>query len=144
MRGATDDEIARTFGVSPGTFGAWRKAYPSFEKALDQGRLSVDADVVVSLYRQTQGYEYEEEVAAGKEGRVVTLKKYFKPDTRACEYWLNNRQPENWGSRTTITGGRKDGAELPIGVKVETRNELIDSILALIPSKPDGNSKPAK
>jgi len=72
------------------------------------------------------------------------VQRYARPDTDAIKYWLKCRRPEEWSDRTVISGGRgKDGAELPVGVKVETRNEIIDAILALITSKPDGKSKPA-
>lgn len=145
MKGATDDEIAETFGISKDMFQRWRRTYPSMEKALDAGRRKVDSDVVVSLYKQTQGYSYTEETTAGKDGHVVEVRKYARPETDACKYWLNNRQPEEWRSATVHTGGRgKDGADLPIGVKVETRNEIIEGILALIVPKPDGNPKPDK
>lgn len=143
MKGATDDEIADIFGVSRIAFQKWRKLYPTFEKALDEGRTVVDADVVFKLYTQTQGFYYTEETAAGKDADVVEVRRYSKPDTAAMKYWLECRQPERWSSRTVITGGRKDGKELPVGVKVETRNEIIDSILSLIHPKADGTNGPS-
>lgn len=143
MRGASDDEIADTFGVSRQTFAKWRRAYPTMEKALEEGRMQVDADVVESLYRQAVGYTYEED-APTKTG-VVRLERYRIPDVGAIKYWLDNRQPSHWkSSQTTRVVGSKnpDGSDAPIGVKVETRNDIIDAILGLIPSKPDGINKP--
>lgn len=142
MRGATDDEIADTFGVNREHFQAWRKLYPGMESALNAGRLRVDADVVVSLYKEATGYCVEEEVAAGKDGHIVTLKKCIRPSFSAIAYWLNNRQPDQWrsASTTSLTGGTKKG-DTPVGIKVETRDELIDSIVAMLASKPDGNTK---
>lgn len=142
MKGAADDEIAETFGISPTQFERWRKAYPSMQKALDEGRSRIDADVTVRLYEATQGYKYEEEQATPK-GGVVTIERYSRPDVDAMKYWLNNRRPDLWSNRNVHTGGRSaDGRELPIGVKVETRNEIIEGILQLITPKPDGNTKP--
>lgn len=144
MKGATDDEIAETFGHSVDTITRWRKLYPSFAKALESGRTHADQNVVVSLYNQTQGYTYEEEQAVGgKVPAVMTVKKFARPDTSAIQYWLNNRAPEVWRSaRTThVAGGSRDG-DVPLGVKVETRNELIDAIVGMIATKPDGSSKP--
>lgn len=144
MKGATDDEIAETFGLSVGAITRWRKLYPSFAKALEAGRLKCDQDVVVSLFKQTQGYTYtEEQAVGGKNPEVLSVKKYARPDTSAIQYWLNNRQPELWRSaRTThVAGGARD-TDVPLGVKVETRNELIDAIVGMITSKPDGNAKP--
>lgn len=145
MKGATDDEIADVFGVSREAFQKWRRLYPSFEKALDEGRSVIDADVMFKLYQQTQGYHYTEQVAAGKDAEVVEVERYSKPDTAAIKYWLQCRKPDQWSDRTVVSGGKgKDGKELPVGVKVETRNEIMDSILAMIKPKPDGESKPAK
>lgn len=142
MQGADDEEIAAMFGVPYEHFKAWRKLYPSFNDALNQGRLSVDAEVTYALYKQTQGFEYSEETATPK-GGIVTVKRFARPDTSAQKYWLENRRPDLWrtASTTRVTGKNDD---TPVGMKIETRNELIDSIVSLIAPKPDGKSKPDK
>lgn len=140
MKGATDDEIADQFGVSYETFKAWRRLYKGFDKALDEGRSSVDADVTVSLFKLTQGFEYTEETATPK-GGIVEVKRYAKPEFSAARYWLENRRPDLWRSAsTTRVTGRDDNT--PIGMKVESKNELIDAIVGIITSKADGASKP--
>src|SRR4051812_7969281 len=63
MQGADDAEIAKMFGVPYEHFKAWRKLYPSFNDALNAGRLSVDAEVTYALFKQTQGFEYSEQSA---------------------------------------------------------------------------------
>lgn len=141
MQGADDEEIARMFGVPYEHFKAWRKLYPSFNEALNAGRLSVDAEVTYSLYKQTQGFNYEEETTAGKDGHIVSIKKFARPDQRSIEYWLNNRRPDLWRSLSTQRQTGKDDDHAVDGMKVETRNELIDSIVALIAPKPDGKTK---
>lgn len=139
MRGGTDDEIAEQFGVDYETFAAWRKLYPGFNKALDEGRMVVDADMTVSLYKQGMGYEYTEETATPK-GGIVSIKRYAKPEFGATKFWLENRRPDLWRTvSTTRMTGKDDG---PIGVKVETRNELIDAIVGMMVSKTDGETKP--
>jgi hypothetical protein len=142
MQGADDEEIARMFGVPYEHFRAWRKLYPSFNDALNEGRLSVDAEVTYALYKQTQGFEYDEQTATPK-GGVVTVKKFARPDTSAQKYWLENRRPDLWRSASTTRVTGKDD-DTPVGMKVETRNDLIDSIVNLIAPKPDGKSKPEK
>lgn len=138
MKGASDDEIAETFGVSPETFQKWRKAYPSFEKALDQGRLTVDADMTFALYKSGVGYHYEEDAVTAK-GGIVRVQRFARGETDAQKYWLQNRRPDLWGTTTRLAGGGK--GESPLGVKVETRSELIDAIVAMIAPKPDGKAK---
>lgn len=143
MQGADDDEIAEMLDVDPNLFQKWRKAYPSFAKALAEGRTAVDVAVTYKLFEATQGYEYEEETTAGKDGHVVKVKKFARPDVPAIKYWLENRNHNAWrtASTTRVTG--KSDAD-PVGVKVETRNELIDAIVGMMVAKPDGTTKPAK
>ena len=143
LQGADDKEIADMFGVPYEHFKAWRKLYPSFNDALNQGRLAVDAEVTYALYRNTQGFEFEEETTAGKDGHVVRIKKYARPDTSAQKYWLENRRPDLWRSSATVRSTGKDDGHAPDGVKIETRNELIESIVSLIAPKADGKAKPA-
>ena len=76
-------------------------------------------------------------------GGVVRVERFARPEVNAATYWLNNRS-EHWQSRSAITGGKRDGQDLPIGLKVESRNEIIAGILALVASKPDGKNKPEK
>lgn len=142
MQGADDDEIAEMFGVDPKVFETWRRSYPSFNKALDAGRLAVDAKVTYKLYEQTQGFKYQEQTATPK-GGIVTIEKFARPDTSAIKYWLENRRPDLWRSATTtrIGGSKEDG---PVGLKVETRNDLIDAIVNMLHPKPDGANKPVK
>lgn len=140
MQGADDEEIAAMFDVPYEHFKAWRRLYPSFNDALNEGRTSVDAEVTYALYRNATGFEYEEETATPK-GGVVKVKKYARPSGSDARYWLENRRPDLWRSTSTtrITGKNDDS---PVGVKIETRDELIDSIVSLIVPKPDGKSKP--
>lgn len=141
MQGADDEEIAKMFGVPYEHFKAWRKMYPSFNEALNEGRLGVDAEVTYSLYKNATGFEYTEETATPK-GGIVKLKKYARPNGSDARYWLENRRPDLWRSQSTtrITGKDDDS---PVGMKVETRNELIDAIVSMIAPKADGKSKPA-
>lgn len=140
MQGADDEEIAKMFGVPYEHFQAWRKMYPSFNVALNEGRLPIDAEVTYSLYKQTQGFHYEEETATPK-GAIVSVKKFNRPDTSAIKYWLENRRPDLWRSATTSRHTGKDDDHSPDGMKLETKSELIDSIVALIQPKPDGKTK---
>lgn len=143
MQGADDEEIAQMFGVPYEHFRAWRKLYPSFNEALNEGRLAVDAEVTYALYRNATGFEYEEETATPK-GGIVTLKKQARPETNAQKYWLENRRPDLWRSASTTRHTGKDDAHSVDGVPIETRTQLIDSICALIAPKADGKSKPDK
>lgn len=139
MRGSTDEEMAAIFGIKGDLITKWRKFYPSFKEAIDKGRTKADVGVVRGLYQNAVGFNYEEDHVT-KDGDVVTVKKFAKPDTVAQKYWLNNRQPEYWGDKVQMGGDRSPGAK-PIGLNDETKRELMSSILALIRPKPDGDPK---
>lgn len=142
MQGADDEEIAQMFGVPYEHFAAWRKLYPSFNAALNAGRLPVDAEVTYKLFEQTQGFKYTEQTATPK-GGIVEVERFARPDTSAIKYWLENRRPDLWRTASTTRHAGAKGED-PIGVKVETRDDLIDAIVNLISPKPDGKLRPDK
>jgi hypothetical protein len=142
MQGADDAEIAAMFGVPYDHFKAWRKLYPSFNDALNAGRLGVDAEVTYALYKNATGFEYTEETATPK-GSIVKVKKYARPSGSDAKYWLENRRPDLWRTVSTSRHTGKDD-DSPVGMKVETRNELIDAIVGLIAPKADGKVKPVE
>lgn len=143
MHGCTDDEMAATFGIPARLLQKWKAFYPSFKEAIDKGRTLPDAMVVAALHKKAIGYSRDKDVAfpggRGREPVVLTVTEHFEPDTPAIKYWLNNRQPDRWrdSSHVAATGGRKGDA--PIGMKDETKHELMSSILGLIRPKPDGD-----
>lgn len=133
-RGFSDDEIAETFGCDKELFQNWKRAYPSFRKAIEEGRTHPDAKVVESLYKRATGYNYTDEVST--RNGTVTLKRHAIPDVGAIEFWLTNRQAEYWSKRNSIDGGGKRGGGTK-PVEVEHRSDLIAEILALVEPKSD-------
>lgn len=134
MKGATDSEIEDIFAVPRGVLTKWKALYPSLAKAIEQGRSVADADVLYATYKTAVGYDYEEEQAVGgKSPTVMKVTRHRPAEFAAQKYWLGNRL--NWVSteRTEHTG--KGGG--PIGLKQESRNEVIDAILGLVKPKPD-------
>lgn len=138
MRGLSDTEMAAVFGISPKLLESWRAFYPSFDEAIRSGRTAADARVVQALFDNAVGFEYDEDVVLRtKDGAwVETVKKKKLGETAAQKYWLNNRQSEHWGEKTQIGGDRSPGAK-PIGIRDETKQDVINSILNLISPKPD-------
>lgn len=136
-RGATDEEIADTFGIDVGLIEKWKLTYPSFREAIENGRTHADAQVVESLFKECIGYDYEED-ALTRTGRVRSLKRRARPNGELIKFWLTNRQKDYWSSRQSIDGGSSNtrgGGVLP--VKTETRSDIISSILALVSPKND-------
>lgn len=133
-RGASDAEIEQLCGVQPGTMKKWRELYPDLDKAIEHGRLKPDAEVLYQTYRNATGFEYEEDQAVGgREATILRVRRYARPSVEAQKFWLINRQREQWKQRESHEVGGPNGKGIPI----ENRNTLIDSILAMISSKPD-------
>lgn len=148
MQGVTDDELAWMFGLDPKIIQGWRKMYSDFDAALEEGRTIADLEVIQALHKKAVGTKITKDVpikvkrAKGRghfveEVEVHTITEEIPPETNAIKVWLYNRDPERWGDRTTHrhTGGGKD--EPPIGVRHESKMELMSSILSLIQPKPD-------
>jgi len=138
MQGCTDDELAFSFGLDPKIIRSWRKLYPDFNEAIKEGRTIADLQVIQALHSKAIGHSYETDVI--KDGEVHTVTKYVGPETNAIKYWLSNRDPERW-NRTAMhlqLTGKKGEPPVGVGVKQETKLELMSSILSLIQPKPDG------
>lgn len=137
-RGATDDEIADTFGVDPGLLEKWKLNYPSFREAIENGRTHADAQVVESLFKECIGYDYEED-GLTRTGSIKRLKRRARPSADLIKFWLTNRQKEWWSQRQSVDGGSSNvrgGGVVP--VKTETRADIISNILSLVKPKEDG------
>lgn len=142
QQGLNDKEIARYFGISDTRMEGWKKVYPSFRKALDAGRTSPDVAVLQALYKRAVGYEHTETKvhfdSEGGQWHKLDVMKHYAPDTKALQMWLSNRQPETWGQNiggTTINNNVTAGAAL--GVKIESKADLVASILGIIKPKDD-------
>lgn len=151
-RGLTDDEMAEMFGISPKLIQRWKEFYPSFREAIEKGRTKADSKVVESLWQTATGLSVSGARARKRKQQVVKLKdadggEYYEiveleedvlPEFQAQRYWLDNRQPEHWGTKLQIGGDRSPGAKpVGIGVRDETKEEVINSILNMITPKSD-------
>jgi hypothetical protein len=140
LQGATDAQIEVICNVDPGTLKKWRKLYPGFDEAIREGRSACDADVLYAMYQSAVGFKFREQQAVGgKVAQVLEVERYAPPSVVAQKHWLKNRQRQLWPDRQELTGAHGE----PIGHKpIETRNSLIDSIVALVAAKADGKTKP--
>jgi hypothetical protein len=134
MTGMSDDEMAVALGISPDHLQSWKAYYPSLQRAIDEGRTAADARVVAALFENAIGFEYPEDVI-DKEGNLHTVNKRKLPDTVAQKFWLENRSPHWRHSRNTqiAVGGHPN---LP-AIGIESKTDVINSILNLIVPKPD-------
>jgi hypothetical protein len=98
--GATNDDLAALFRVSPSTIDNWIARHADFRDAVQRGRVVADARVAASLHDRAVGFDrtVERTVLADGEPTRVTTTLYFPPDVRACIFWLRHRRPQTWGA----------------------------------------------
>lgn len=138
MRGVSEEQMMEIFDIGSRQMGLWKAQYPLFKEALEEGYTDADAAVLGALYQSAIGYTHDEEKIFQWDGEIVRAEtvKHYKPDIAAAKLWLTNRQKENWKDRHhTNVSGKDDNS--PIGIRDETKMEVMASILSLIKPKPD-------
>ena len=137
MRGISEEQMCEIFDIGKRQMGLWKSQYPEFKEALEGGYTDADAAVLGALYQSAVGYTHDEEKIFQWDGEIVRADtiKHYKPDVAAIKLWLTNRQREHWADRREMEHGGK--SDSPIGIRDETKMEVMASILALIKPKPD-------
>lgn len=137
MNGFDEDDISDLFDISRRQLGIWKAQYPVFKKAVEHGYTDADAAVLNALFQTATGYTHDEEKVMMWDGEVIRADtiKHYKPDVQAIKLWLTNRQRQNWADRKHTEVSGKEGA--PIGIRDETKLEVMASILSLIHPKSD-------
>src|SRR5215211_9270689 len=98
LLGATNDELAEFFDVSPSTIDRWLAERADFRDAVHSGRVAADARVARGLYARAIGYDrtFERSVVIGNEVKPVTSTVHYPPNVQACIFWLRNRRRRTW------------------------------------------------
>lgn len=139
-KGMTDAEFELIYGLGSGTLKGWRKAYPGFDKALSEGRTAADSQVLFALFKNAVGFCYEEQQAVGgREPTVLSVKRFKPGETTAQKHWLGNRLRTEWPQVERHEHSGPNGGA--IGIKTDSRNDMIDAILTLIQPKADPERK---
>ncbi len=118
--GATDVQMGQAFGVSASTIGIWKRNFPDFLQAIQEGKIMADANVSYSLYRAAIGYSHPEQVVipnrvkefndGGKvikeytKPLIVNTTRHHPPNVTAATRWLQARQPQVWGNKVHVSG----------------------------------------
>lgn len=112
-RGLTQKQIAARFGIADRTLRKWMQQNSSLQEALDAGYAVAVGNVENALYRASTGFTYEEEVV-NKDGEVVTLRKYEKPNITAMIFYLCNRDNDSWKNVNRVEHTAEDGKPLTV------------------------------
>jgi transcriptional regulator with XRE-family HTH domain len=125
----TDREIAEKMGIAESTLTLWKKNYPEFSASIHAGKEALNDNVEKSLYELATGYEKEVERVT-KDGDIVTVKEYYPPQTRACEFYLMNRRRKEWTNRQEIVNTNLN-VEVP--VTEEQKAKIKENMQAMFP-----------
>lgn len=87
--GATDADVAEHLGVSRKTISRWRSSHPKFHQAMQIAIAPANANVEMSLYKQTQGYWIDTEEIKVIEGKIVRVptRTFIPPSVTAAIFW---------------------------------------------------------
>lgn len=116
--GLTDKEIAERLDISQDSFYVYKNKYTEFSDTLKETKEIADIKVENSLNKNANGYDYEEQVVVMKkeviyneQGKrqkeitypeVVTILKHKEAETKAQQFWLQNRKPEKWRNQAQV------------------------------------------
>lgn len=83
LLGATEKQMASSFGVSIDTLHEWKSRHPQFSEAIRTGKSQADSTVSRSLWNMANGFW-------APDGN------YYPPQLGAAKHWLAVRQPQKW------------------------------------------------
>jgi hypothetical protein len=112
-RDASDSEIARQINVPLTSFQRWKKKNSEFWLKADTTDASDLEKVKRSLIERATGFWVERPVY-DKLGQLKGTKfQYYPPSDTAIQYYLNNRDPQNWKSKVEHNHALE---ELPVAI----------------------------
>ena len=116
--GATDKEIYTKLNISEDSFYRYKKDHSEFSESLRENKELADLKVENALNKNANGYDYEEkmvvmkkEIIYNEQGKkqkeivypvTVSVTKHKEAETKAQQFWLQNRKPKEWRSQTDV------------------------------------------
>jgi transposase len=106
LLGLNDEEMAAFFGVHPSTYYRWQEAHPAFREAVNEGKVSADANVADSFYKRATGEHVQiEKIVKDKttgEHKVIKITTYIPGESGAALNWLKNRRRQSWADKQDV------------------------------------------
>lgn len=115
--GLTDKEIAEKLDIGLDSFYRYKKDFSEFSDTLKETKEIADIKVENSLNKNANGYDYVEQTVVMKkeviykDGKrvkeitypeVVPIIKHKEAETKAQQFWLQNRKPEKWRNQAQV------------------------------------------
>lgn len=114
LLGATDKDLASFFGIRQATLTKWKKTHTDFGQEILRGKKAADMEVAASLYAATldriittkqaikcKEVYYDDNGKRVEKERieVVEVEKHIPADFRSQQFWLRNRNPQQWSDK---------------------------------------------
>ncbi len=114
LLGATDKELESFFGITPETLTRWKKTHDEFNIQIIKGKKAADMEVALSLYNaaidriittrqaiKCKEVYYDDNGKRVEKERieVVEVEKHIPADFRSQQFWLKNRNPQQWSDK---------------------------------------------
>lgn len=116
--GATDKEIYTKLNISEDSFYRYKKDHSEFSESLKENKEFADLKVENALNKNANGYDYEEkmvvmkkEIIYNEQGKkqkeivypvTVSVTRHKEAETKAQQFWLQNRKPKEWRNQTDV------------------------------------------
>jgi hypothetical protein len=86
-------EMAERFGTDIDTLIVWTKKHPELRKAIWDGGIGADIEVVKALHRLAHGYDVTVKKPILRDGEIVLVEvvEHIPPNTEAARIWVENR-----------------------------------------------------
>jgi len=114
FEGWIDKDIYEALGICEATGINYKKKYPEFLKALNEGKSNPNKQVEQKLLERALGFTFDSEkiitlsdgAQIGSHWEKVPIKEYVIPDVGAMKEWLWNRDPTRWKNKhdVNVTG----------------------------------------
>jgi len=105
-------------GIRESTLNNWKKKYPEFKKALNNGKAIVDREIENELLKSCKERVFEDTeliVRTDKNGKAIKgdsrlkkTKKTIAGSVSGQMFWLKNRKPDKWRETSHVTVANDD------------------------------------
>ncbi len=107
LAAASDEALARHFGIPLPTLHEWIATVPEFARAVRTGRKLGDVDLVDRFHQNGMGFTHPavkifRPFKSGEEAPCVPYTQHHRPNTPAGIFWLVNRMPDQWRQKVVI------------------------------------------
>lgn len=118
--GATEEQIAKNFGITRQTFSKYKKNNISIFNAIKKGRTNLVDELKGALAQKAMGFEYKEQKIIEERDKetgeliVVRRETYIKkalPDVASINLLLKNYDTDNWANEPQLLALKREELE---------------------------------